>query len=80
MPSARYYIEQARTLVCWARASADERSAAALRRQAASLLARANKARSAVPDLNPLLAHFNDAQMQIGAEDRDAWHQVGRKE
>jgi hypothetical protein len=71
MPSARYYIEQAKTLVSWARHTPDERYAAALRRQAALLLARANRTRIAVPDLNPVLAHFNDAQMKIGAQGRE---------
>jgi hypothetical protein len=70
MPSARYYIDQARTLVSWARSTPDQRSAEALRQQAARLLARANDAHVTVSDLNPLLAHFNDAQMKIGTEER----------
>jgi hypothetical protein len=70
MPSARYYIDQARTLISWARSTPDRHHAEALRQQAARLLVRANDAHVAVPDLNPLLAHFNDAQMKIGTEGR----------
>ena len=80
MPSARYYIDQARTLVSWACSTPDQHYAAALRRQAARLLARANDAHVAVRDLNPLLAHFNDAQMKIGAQGRIEGRMEGRSE
>jgi hypothetical protein len=64
MPSAQYYIDQARTLLSWARATKDRVYAQALRRRAASLLARAGSAKAAVTDLNPLLTDFNEGQMR----------------
>ena len=64
MPSPQYYIDQARTLLSLARATTDKAYADALRRQAAKQLDRANGARAAVPDLNPILSHFNDRQMR----------------
>lgn len=74
MPSAQYYIDQARTLLSWARTTRNEACAKALRQRAGSLLDRSNSARSAVGDLNSVLANFNDGQMlePHGQEGRDA--------
>jgi hypothetical protein len=64
MPSAQYYIDQARTLLSWALVTKDKAYALALRRRADTLLARASSAKPAVADLNPLLADFNESQMR----------------
>jgi hypothetical protein len=64
MPSAQYYIGQARTLLEWARATTDKAYARALRMRAGALLQKAHDARAAVADLNPLLSDFNDRQMR----------------
>jgi hypothetical protein len=71
MPSAQYYIDQARTLLSWARATKDRVYAQALRRRAETLLTRASSAKAAVTDLNPLLADFNEAQMRNPARSED---------
>ena len=71
MPSAQYYIDQARTLLSWARATKDRVYAQALRRRAETLLARASSAKAAVTDLNPLLADFNEAQMRNPEQSED---------
>jgi hypothetical protein len=73
MPSAKYYFDQARTLLAWARRTQDGVYAQALRQRAGDLMERAKDAHPAVPDLNPLLSEFNDRQMQDGgAEAEDA--------
>jgi hypothetical protein len=64
MPSAQYYIDQVRTLMTWAAAAKDKAYADALRRRAADLLANVDDAAVAVPDLNTILAEFNEGQMQ----------------
>jgi hypothetical protein len=71
MPSARYYLDQARTLLAWARKTRDDVYAQALRQRAGDLMERAKGARPAVSDLNPLLADFNDRQMQDGGADAE---------
>lgn len=63
MPSARYYREQAKLLLSWARAANDPACAARLNVQAANALEEARDAREAVADLNPLLAEFNQQQL-----------------
>jgi predicted negative regulator of RcsB-dependent stress response len=72
MPSARYYIDQARTLLNWARTTKDKTYARLLRQKAGELLVQANDARAAVSDLNPLLADFNDRQMRGSGPDEGA--------
>ena len=72
MPSARYYINQARTLLSWARTTSDKTYAGRLRQKASELLVQANGARAAVPDLNPLLTEFNDRQMRGSDPDEGA--------
>jgi hypothetical protein len=62
MLSARYYREQARTLLSWSRATKDKAYATELRLRAATELDRAEKAREQVADLNPILAEFDDRQ------------------
>ena len=69
MPSAKYYIAQARTLLTWARATPDKDYARGLSRKASELLEQANDAHPAVADLNPLLTDFNDTQMRKGPEE-----------
>jgi hypothetical protein len=64
MPSARYYRQQARALLSWARATRDKAYASRLREEAAKELERAKQARAAVSDLNPLIAEFNEQQMR----------------
>jgi hypothetical protein len=72
MPSARYYIDQARTLLSWSRTTKDKTYARLLRQKAGELLVQANDARAAVSDLNPLLADFNDRQMRGSGPDDGA--------
>ena len=72
MPSAQYYIDQARTLLEWARKTQDKAYAHMLRERAEGLLTQANEARAAVSDLNPLLADFNDRQMRGSGPDEGA--------
>jgi hypothetical protein len=72
MPSARYYIDQARTLLSWSRTTTDKTYARLLRQKADELLRQANGARAAVSDLNPLLADFNDRQMRGSGPDEGA--------
>jgi len=72
MPSAKYYIDQARLLLAWARVTSDQAYARALRRKAASLLTEANEAHAAVSDLNPLLSYFNESQMRGPKPDEGA--------
>jgi len=64
MPSARYYRQQARALLAWARSTQDTAYASRLREEAAKELERARKAHEAVSDLNPLIAEFNEQQMR----------------
>jgi hypothetical protein len=63
MPTARYYQQQAKVLLAWARATRDEAYAVELRARAAKELEQAAKARAAVSDLDPLIAEFNEHQM-----------------
>jgi len=63
MPSARYYREQAKTLLSWARATKDEAYADRLRTRAAEELEQAEAAHEAVADLSPLLLDFNSQQL-----------------
>jgi len=72
MPSAQYYIDQAKTLLDWARTTKDKAYAHMLRERADGLLKQANEARAAVSDLNPLLADFNDSQMRGSGPDEGA--------
>jgi hypothetical protein len=62
MPSASYYIRQAKALLSWAHATKDEARAARLHAQAAKELERAKRADEPV-DLDPLLSEFNDEHM-----------------
>jgi hypothetical protein len=64
MPTADYYMDQARTLLAWARKTTDTAYARMLRQRASDLLEHANEAQAAVTDLNPLLADFNERQMR----------------
>jgi hypothetical protein len=66
MPSARYYREQAKTLLSWARATADKAYAERLHARAAEVLEQADAAPEAVADLNPLLMDFNSQQLLNG--------------
>jgi hypothetical protein len=66
MPSARYYREQAKTLLAWARATKDKAYADRLRARAAEQLEQSEAAREAVADLNPLLVDFNAQQLLKG--------------
>jgi hypothetical protein len=66
MPSPRYYQQQAKTLLTWAKATKDKACARRLRVQAAAELEHAEQAREAVTDLNPLLAEFNTQQLLKG--------------
>jgi hypothetical protein len=66
MPTARYYKEQARALLTWARATGDKAYADQLRVHAAKELERAEQAHAAVPDLNPILIEFNNQQLLTG--------------
>lgn len=72
MPSAQYYVDQAKTLLEWARNTKDKAYAHMLRQRAESLLKQANEARAAISDLNPLLAEFNDRQMRGSGPDGGA--------
>jgi hypothetical protein len=65
MPSARYYVQQAKALMSWANATRDKDKAARLHAEAARELERAKEA-PAAPDINPLLSEFNDQQMLKG--------------
>ena len=62
MPSERYYRQQATALLSWARATHDRAWARLLRQRAAYELERAADDRTAITDLNPLLADFNEQQ------------------
>jgi hypothetical protein len=62
MPSARYYVEQAKALLSWAQATKDESKATRLHAQAAKELERAKQA-GEPGDLDPLLSEFNERQM-----------------
>ena len=64
MPSAQYYIDQARTLLAWARATTDKAYARVLRERAGEQIEKAYEARAVVSDLNPLLSDFNERQMK----------------
>jgi hypothetical protein len=72
MPSAQYYIDQARTLLTWARTTTDKAYARGLRQKASELLEQAGKSRATVSDLNPLLADFNNRQMRDSGPDGGA--------
>jgi len=72
MPSAKYYIDQAKTLLDWARKTSDPAYAQALRQKASRLLEQANAAETALSDLNPLLADFNEKQMRGSGPDEGA--------
>ena len=63
MPSARYYREQAKALLSWARATKDSGYADRLRARAAEELEQAELAREAVADLTPLLMEFNSQRL-----------------
>ncbi len=63
MPSARYYQQQAKTLLSWAGATKDRAYADRLRAQAAKELEQAEQARTHVADLNALLIEFNSRQL-----------------
>jgi hypothetical protein len=65
MPSARYYVEQAKALLSWAQATKDEGKATRLHARAAKQLERAKQAAEPA-DLDPLLSEFNDGQMLKG--------------
>ena len=58
------YRQQATALLSWARATHDEAWARFLRRRAAYELERGADDRTAVTDLNPLLADFNEQQLR----------------
>ena len=64
MPRERYYRQQATALLSWARATHDSAWARFLRQRAAYELERAADDRTAVTDLNPLLADFNEQQLR----------------
>ena len=64
MPSERYYRQQATALLSWARATHDRAWARFLRQRAAYELERAADDHTAITDLNPLLADFNDQQLR----------------
>jgi hypothetical protein len=51
MPSARYYQQQAKTLLSWARATSNKACAERLRAQAAKELEQAEQARQAVAEM-----------------------------
>ena len=63
MPSARYYREQAKALLSWARATKDSGYADRLRARAAEELEQAELAREAVADLTPLPMEFNSQRL-----------------
>jgi hypothetical protein len=63
MPSVRYYREQAKALLSWARATKDQAYANRLRARAAEELEEAEAARETIPDLNPLLMEFNSQRL-----------------
>jgi len=63
MPSARYYREQAKALLAWSKATRDKAYATLLRAQAAKELERAERAKEAVTDLEPILNEFNEQQL-----------------
>jgi hypothetical protein len=65
MPSARYYLQQAKALLSWASATRDEAKADRLRARAAEELEQAKQAGEPT-DLDPLLSEFNDGQMLKG--------------
>jgi hypothetical protein len=65
MPSTRYYLQQAKLLLSWAKATKDRTHATRLRVQAARELEHAEDARE-MTNLDPLLADFNDYQMRKG--------------
>jgi hypothetical protein len=62
MPSASYYLSQAKALLSWASATKDKAKADRLRAQAADELEQAKQAGEPT-DLDPLLVEFNDEQM-----------------
>lgn len=64
MPSERYYRQQATALLSWARATHDKAWARFLRQRAAYELERAADDDTAITDLNPLLADFNEQQLR----------------
>ena len=66
MPSPRYYRQQAKLLLTWAKATKDKAYAARLRACAAMELEQAQEAHEAVTDLNPLLTEFNTQQVRKG--------------
>jgi len=70
LPSATYYILQARALLSWAHATKDEAKADRLRAQAADELEQAKRAGESA-DLDPLLSEFNE---QSDAE--QGWRQA----
>jgi hypothetical protein len=65
MPSAHYYVEQAKALLSWAQATKDEGKETRLHAQAAKELERAKQAVEPA-DRDPLLSEFNDGQMLKG--------------
>lgn len=78
MPSAKYYLDQARTLLAWARKTKDAVYAQALRQRAEAMMERAKGACPAVPDLNPLLSEFNDHQIQHGSASAEETPAAGK--
>jgi len=63
MPSAKYYREQAQTLLGWALATADKAYAAQLTARAMELLARSGEAEETPTGLHQAIAAFNDQQL-----------------
>jgi hypothetical protein len=70
MPSARYYRDQAKALLSWARVSKDRPYADRLRARAAEELEQAESAREAVDDLNSLLMEFNSQRLRTTHQHR----------
>jgi hypothetical protein len=63
MPSQSYYIQQARALLSWARATKDRAKASRLRVQAAKELERAKEAGEPAEVLDSVVAEFNAERM-----------------
>jgi hypothetical protein len=65
MPTARYFREQAQTLLAWALATNDPDYGTLLTTRAMELLAKADQAGDErTPDLNNAIADLNDGQMR----------------
>jgi len=63
MPSRRYYIQQAKALLSWARATNDGAKASRLRAQAAKELERARQADEPADVLDSVVTKFNAERM-----------------